>query len=94
MYTELLAGYGLASIPSTTGLSLKQHSSDTDLSNGDSSRAYGSTAVAALAMALDHGQPGAHEGWTRVSGASTFADSFRSFVTNDAPNLGVLPRTQ
>ena len=93
-YAELVSGYGLnASLPATHGLSLKQHSSDNDLSSGDSSRAYGSTAVAALAMAVDHGQPGAREGWTRVTGASNFASSFRPYFSNDAANFGVLPRT-
>jgi hypothetical protein len=92
-YSELVSGYGLASLPSTPGLSLKQHSSDFDLSAGDSSRAYGATAVAALAMAVEHGQAGALEGWNRVKGASNFATSFGPFLTNDAGNFGVLPRS-
>jgi hypothetical protein len=94
VYAVHVAGFGLATIPATEGLSLKQHSSDLDLTAGVSSLNYGGTALAALAMAVEHNQPGAQAGWDRITGASNYASSFAAFFTNEAPNDGVQPRVR
>jgi len=86
-YADLLTAFSLTSIAATEGLSLKNHSADTDLTAG-SSVDYGSFGLAALAYAVDHGAPGAAEGWLRVAGASNF-NVFDSL--QDAPEHGIKP---
>lgn len=88
-YAELVRGYGLATLDPAYGGTLKSHSSDTDLAG--SSLTYGSTALAALALAVDHDAPGAGEGWYLVSGASNFS-TFASYFTDEAPYWGIKPR--
>ena len=89
-YAELLAGFGLAAIPATAGLSLKAHSSDADLVAGTSTAdSYGPFALSALAYAVDHGAAGAADGWARVSGASNFS-AFNGL--NNNPEHGIQPR--
>lgn len=92
MFVEIERGYSLATLPSNYGLSLKQHSSDADLTSGDSSRTYGSTALAALAMAAEHGAPGASEGYQRVTGASNYATAFGTYLADESPQWAVKPR--
>lgn len=93
MYAGLVFGWGLdANLPATPGLTLKQHSSDVDLTNGDSSRPYGSSAIAALALAVDHGVFGASEGLLRITTASNFASSFNAWMADDEPQWAIKPR--
>lgn len=90
-YSEYRSGYGLADIPATAGLSLKSHSSDTDMVLGDTTSSdYGQFALGALAYAVDHGAPGAVDGWLRISGASNF--SALSGYAVDDPSHGFYPR--
>lgn len=91
-YTEYLSAYGLASIPATEGLTLKVPGSDSDMTAGISSLAYGDYAVAALALAVDHGAPGAAAGYRRVTTASNFASTFTAYLNNEAPQAGIVPR--
>jgi hypothetical protein len=90
-YTNLEAGYGLAAIPATSGLTLKAHSSDADLAAGTSSASdYGPFGLTALAYAVDHGAQDASAGWARLSGASNFANAFAGL--HDNPGHGIVPR--
>lgn len=84
-YTDYVSSMGLASIAATAGLTLKDHSSDTDLAPGSTtSTDYGPFALSALAYAVDHGAPGAAAGWARVSGASNFASGFAGLSEDPA----------
>lgn len=90
-YSHYLTAHSLASIPSTFGLTLKQHSSDTDLTSADTTSSdYGAFATAALAYAAKHSASGAAAAWNRVSGASNFRASFAPVFEAD-PEHGVLP---
>ena len=88
-YAELVGGFGLATLDPAYGGTLKKHSEDNDL--GGSSLTYGSTALSALALAVDHGALGASAGWHRVSGASNFS-LFDSYLSDQAPYWSVRPR--
>lgn len=92
-YAAYCSAYSLSpSLPATEGLTLKLHSSENDLVYGTSSLPYGSSAVMALALAKEHGVPGAADGWRRISTASNFASSFGPYFNGETPSFGVLPR--
>lgn len=91
-YSEIVASYGLSALDPAPGGTLRNHPAigDSDLSG--SSREYISTAMAALAMAVDHEATGAREGWERISSASNLSSALSAFQTDDAPHLSVSPR--
>lgn len=96
-YAEALTGFGLADIDPTYGGTLKRTFSasvgDIDLPSGTTaSHEYGASALAGLAMAVEHGVEGATEAWNRISGASNFS-VFGPFLTDVEPNWSVLPRS-
>lgn len=90
VYAELVSGYGLSAIDPAYGGALKSHSTDTDMAGG-TSLTYGSTALAVLALAVDHEAPGANLAWYRVSGASNFS-LFDAYFSDEAPYWGIKPR--
>lgn len=96
-FAEMMIGFGLdPNLPATPGLTIKRTAGkdvgENDLGPGMASLDYGSTGIAALALAVEHGQPGAREGWNRITGASNFTNSFSAFLTDYRPHWGVLPR--
>lgn len=88
----LEAGFSLGSLPTTPGLSVKAHSSNTDMAL-DSSTAndFFPAPMAALAYAVDHAVPGASAGWARISGASNFTSALTALHAN--PAFGIVPRS-
>lgn len=89
VYAELVAGLGLSALDPAYGGTLKSHSVDTDLAG--SSLTYGSTALAALALAVDHEAADANLGWERVTSASNYS-AFTSFLANEYAQFSVKPR--
>lgn len=92
-HAKYLSVFGLASIQDTAGLSLKQHSSDTDMTGGafDSTASdYFKFSFAGLAYAVDHGATGAAAGYNKIIGAS----NFNAIVSlwNDNPSHAIAPR--
>jgi hypothetical protein len=85
------AFYSLGSLDASAGLSLKQHSSNTDLISASSSWPYFGQQFAALAYATEFGLPGASDGWARVTGAQNFAATATQF--NQDPVYGIVPRS-
>jgi hypothetical protein len=64
----------LGTLPATNGLSLKAHSSNTDMATGSStSNDYFPFALAALSYAADHSAPDADNGYLRVTSASNYS---------------------
>jgi hypothetical protein len=89
---QLEAGYSLSSLSSAEGLSLKAHSSDTDMVGASSTGTdYLPFALAGLAYAVDALAPNAAEGMRKIAGASNFNEV--SAHLNDNPEHGVYPRT-
>jgi hypothetical protein len=72
-YASWLSRNGLSPIPANAGLSLKRVNGVDDLVDGESSVEYFDVQFAVLALATEHGLPGAREGYQRVTGASNFA---------------------
>jgi hypothetical protein len=99
-YAEYVLRYGInASLPATAGLTLKEHTTDTDITTTESTSAvgpdhdqigYGSMGLAALAYAVDHGASGATDAMARIVGASNYAVAFSGL--NDRPGHGISPR--
>jgi hypothetical protein len=90
-YTHYLAGAAVTSIPATSGLTLKNHSSDVDMAAGSSTSSdYFPFAMSALAYAVDHGATDAAAGWTRISGASNFTSALVDLHNN--PEHAIVPR--
>jgi hypothetical protein len=89
---ELESKNGLGSIAATAGLSLKEHTSNTDLGPGSSTLPWFGMQLASLAYAVDNAIPGASAGFTRVTGASNYA-SVASGYFNDDPVYGITPRS-
>ena len=87
-YSNYIAGHGLASIPATLGLTLKDHSNDTDMTSSSTTATdYGAFALSGLAYAVKHAAPGAIDGWLRVASASNFTSSFSPLAQN--PEHGI-----
>jgi len=84
--------HDLTSQPSTSGLSLFEHTSNDDMYAGSSSaNDFFPMQLGALAYAVDKGVPGAQEGWNRVTGASNFAEIAATF--HDNPRFSFAPRS-
>ncbi len=90
-YSELLSGFRLAALPDTEGLTVKAHSSDTDLQPDASSVDFGSQQLSSLAFAVDHGAPGAADLWRKLKGASNFDFAFAGL--RDSPEHAITPRS-
>ena len=89
-YANYLAARGVANIPSTPGLTLKDHSTDTDMTvSSTTATDYGAFALGGLAYAVKHAAPGGIDGWARVSGASNFDSGFAGLHNN--PEHAIAP---
>jgi len=85
--------YQLSPLPAAPGGTLKAHSSDVDSVAGDSSdmaTGYGSYVAAVLAMAVDHGRPGAVAKYALIRSAANF-DPIRGGANNN-PTWAIVPR--
>jgi hypothetical protein len=90
-HQELVRGFGLSAVSADAGLTLLNHSADTDIAPGGSTaNDYLPFAVGALAYAVTHNATGAAAGWARVSGASNFATALAGLRTR--PGHGLVPR--
>jgi hypothetical protein len=91
-FAEYVSAYSLAAVAATPGLSLLRHQQNADMSSSDSTgQDYGTTALSALAFAVEDGVPGANAGWLRVSGASNFTSGFSGLV--QSPAHGITPQS-
>lgn len=84
---------GLTPIQNQPGTTLKQHSSDADMTGADSSSwpvGYLGNMVPALSYAVDHQAPGASAGLARLQASPSWNLSLS--VLHDNPIWGVLPR--
>jgi hypothetical protein len=77
----------LTAQPTTAGLTLKRHLSDTDLTTW---QPYFGQQWGALAYAVDSGVANATTGYSNVTGASNYATHVLNF--NDDPVYGIVPR--
>lgn len=89
---EMESANGLGSLAATPGLTLKEHTSNTDLADGSSSLPWFGMQLASLAAAVDNGVTGASQGWSRVTGASNYASVAANYF-NDNPEYGITPRS-
>jgi hypothetical protein len=92
-YAAYRAAKNIAASAATAGLSLKQHSSDSDMGSGDSSNdGYGFWAVAlsVLSMATEHGKAGAQARRTLVVAASNYNPGAHG--AHDNPVFAIVPR--
>ena len=97
-YAEMMIGFGLnGSLSATPGLSLKRTAvittGEDDLTAGSGSLDFASYGLAALALAVEHGAPGAKEGYERIYGASNYTASFQTHLTDVSSSWAIKPRT-
>lgn len=97
-YAEMMTGFGLSgSLAATPGLSIKRSAAigtgEDDLVPGVSSLAYGSSGLAALALAADHQVSGAREAYERLYGASNYVSAFQTYLADTTPSWAIKPRT-
>jgi hypothetical protein len=92
-YASFLASSSLGALPDAVGGTLKAHTSDTDMANGDSSNdgsGFWAVALSVLAMAVEHGKPGAAGKWSIVTAASNYNPGGHG--AHDNPVFAVVPR--
>jgi hypothetical protein len=87
------ARHELSELSAAPGGTLKSHSSDTDIRTASSSNmatGFGAFPAAVLAMAVDHGLPGANAKYALVSSAPNFSPARAG--ANDEPTWAIVPR--
>jgi hypothetical protein len=90
-FASYRATLGISALSAAAGGTLKQHSTDLDITSSDSSNVgtgYGAVVAAALAMAVDHGMQGARAKYALFTSASNFDTS----LAHDDPNWAIVPR--
>ncbi len=83
----------LSALSANPGDSLKAHTSDADMVNGDSSNdgnGYWSVVLSVLAMAVEHGKAGAAAKRALVTAASNYDPGTHG--ANDDPTWAIVPR--
>jgi hypothetical protein len=87
------ARHELSELSAAPGGTLKNHSSDADIRTASSSNmatGFGAFPAAVLAMAVDHGLPGAQAKYALVSSAPNFSPARAG--ANDEPTWAIVPR--
>jgi hypothetical protein len=100
-YAKYLQTWGLnASLPATPNSTLLSHGSDTNNGDADivsdSGNSYIASGLAALALAVDRGTPGAQAAWGSITTASNFNYVVAYYAagsnTTNGNQMGVVPR--